>query len=74
MRLIALSLMMISILSGCVASKSTPVSGGFLIPMTPGLMDQLRIQPNDGDDEIDGKLRLWGRWLCVSEGDCPERV
>ena len=60
-------------LSGCVGSVTAPpVSGGTLIPIPPDLMEQLRIRPNDDADEIEGKLRLWGRYICLTEGDCPD--
>ena len=72
MRLIAFFLTMTLILSGCAAFVTAPpVSGGTLIPIPPDLMEQLQIRPNDDPDEVTGKLRLWGRYICITEGDCP---
>ena len=73
MKWIAPLLMMTLILGGCAAFVTAPpVSGGTLIPIPPDLMEQLRIRPNDGPDEVTGKLRLWGRYICITEGDCPD--
>ncbi len=47
-------------------------TGSFCLLVTPDLMTQLRIQPNDSDDEVNGKLRLWGRYICECEKDCPD--
>ena len=72
MKWIAPLLMMTSILSGCAAFVTAPpVSGGALIPIPQDLMEQLQIRPNDDPDEVAGKLRLWGRYICITEGDCP---
>ena len=71
-------LMMTVILSGligCGGEREVPTSStDFCAVVTPDLMDQLTVKGSDGRDEAEGKLRLWGRYICLCEGDCPKGV
>ncbi len=65
---------MSSILIGLNACAKEPpvIRSEFCSVVTPDLMGQLSIHPEDREDEVNGKLRIWGRYLCLCEGDCPK--